>query len=319
MEKTILALSSLYPLEMSALEEYFNVLKLWKEEDPEAIIQAHKDNIVAIIATMGRPVSRKMIEALPNLEIICNAVVGVDNIDLPAAQERGILVTNTPDVVTADTADIALALILCVMRRVCEADLYIRVGKWLNGSMPFGTSLSGKTVGIAGMGRIGRAIAKRVSACDMNIVYYGPREKDDISYPYYQSLQDMALACDCLVLSCPGGEDTENLVDYSILEALGADGVLINVARGSVVNEQDLLVALKNKVIAGAGLDVYEKEPCVPEELSQMDNVVLLPHIGTATLETRAKMGQLVIDNLLAYFNGKPLLTPFPMKDEPTL
>lgn len=310
MEKTILALSSLYPVKMSELEQSFKVIKLWREEDPEAIIQKYRDNIVGV-ASAGRPVSQKLIEALPNLEIICNSGVGVDNIDLEAAQERGIVVTNTPDVVTADTADTALVLMLCVMRRVCEADLYIRVGRWLNGNMSLGSSLTGKVVGIVGMGRIGRAIAARAKACEMDVVYYGPNEKSDVPYRYYDDLKELAEACDCMVLSCPGGKGTEKMIDYEILESLGKTGILINVARGSVVNEEDLLVALSNKVLAGAGLDVFEREPCLPEEFGKMDNVVLLPHIGTATVETRRKMGQLVIDNILAHFNGKPLLTPF--------
>ncbi len=310
MAKTILALSSLFPLGMEGLESDFEVLRLWRENDPEARIREARSDIVAIIASAGRHVSRALIEALPNLEIISNFSVGTDNIDLDAAQERGVVVTNTPDILTSDTADVAMALLLSISRRVCEADIYVRVGRWQNGAMPLGATLTGKTAGIVGLGRIGQAIARRCAAFDMDVVYHGPQEKPEQLYPYYKSLQEMATACDFLILSCVGGDATRNLVDYSVLEALGTEGFLINIARGSVVLQDDLLAALSNGIIAGAGLDVYENEPQVPEGLFSMDNVVLLPHIGSATVETRAKMGQLVVDNIVAHFNGDPLKTP---------
>lgn len=308
--KTILALSSIYPVGFDALEPQFEVLKLWSEKDPEQAIRQHSADIVGIIASPNRAVSRKLIEALPNLEIISNFAVGIDNIDLAAAQERGIAVTNTPDVLTADTADTAMALLLAVVRRVVEGDAYVRVGKWLNGSMPLGATVSGKTAGIVGLGRIGGAIARRCAGFDMNILYHGRSEKKDEPYEYYGDLKDMAAACDFLILACSGGPETKHLINADILEALGPKGFLINIARGSVVDEEALLVALRNKAIAGAGLDVFESEPHVPDALFSMDNVVLLPHIGSATVETRTKMGQLVIDNLLAHFNGDPLKTP---------
>ncbi|MCB9989023.1 MAG: 2-hydroxyacid dehydrogenase [Rhodospirillales bacterium] len=310
MSKTLLALGSLLPSEMEELDRHFDVIKLWKEEDPEATLQAHKNEIQAILSRYdGKGVTRRMIEALPNLEMIAQFGVGVNNIDLTAAAERGISVTNTPDVLTADTADTALALLLAVSRRVCEADMFVRCGKWLNGAFPLGNTLQGKTVGILGLGRIGQAVARRCAAFDMDVLYNGPREKPDQPYTYCKSLREMADLSDYLILTCVGGPETEKVVDYDILEALGSKGFLINVARGSVVNQEDLLEALYNKNIAGAGLDVYDNEPHIPEALFAMDNVVLLPHIGSATIETRTVMGRLVIDNLLAYFNGEPLKT----------
>ncbi len=309
-KKTILALGSLLPAEMDALEKSFDLIRLWKESNPEAVLQAYKNDIVGILSAYnGIPVTARILGSLPNLEIVAQFGVGVDNIDLGAAKARGIAVTNTPDILTPDTADIALSLILCLMRRIVEADMYVRVGKWASGAFSLSTSLSGKTVGIVGMGRIGRAIAHRCLAFDMKIAYHGPRQKPDLPYPYYADLRQMAEASDVLVMACPGGSETKNLVTGKILKALGPKGYLVNIARGSVVNTEDLLIALRNRDIAGVGLDVYENEPNVPEALISMDNVVLLPHVGSATAETRSEMGRLVIANILAYFEGKPLLT----------
>lgn len=312
MKKKILALGSLLPAEMHKLAGHFDVVKLWTEPDPEATLQIHKENIVAILSTYnGLKVTRRIVESLPNLSIVAQFGAGVDNIDLDVIKERDILLTHTPDILTADTADLAIALMLAVMRRVVESDMYVRVGKWHAGAFPLATSLSGKTVGIVGMGRIGRAIAKRVAAFDMNVIYHGPHEKQDVPYQYYADLVQMATAADVLILACRGGDDTKHIVGARVLSALGSRGFLINIARGSVIKTEDLLVALSNRKIAGAGLDVYDNEPNVPQAMINMDNVVLLPHIGSATTETRTKMGELVISNILAHFNGDPIPTPF--------
>ncbi len=311
MKKTLLVMSGqILPAEMEALAEHFDLIRLWKERDPDAVLRERCNDIVAIASVHSVPVSKTLIEALPNLEIISQFAVGTDNIDLAAAKARGIAVTNTPDVLTDDTADTALALLLAVSRRVCEGDIYVRVGKWLNGPMPLGNSLKGKTAGIVGVGRIGRAIASRCEAFGMKIAYNGPNKKDDLSYDYVPDVHKLAEISDYLILSCPGGAETRHLVHSGILDALGPKGFLINVSRGSVVKEDDLVAALQEKKIAGAGLDVYANEPNVPQELVKMDNVVLLPHVGSATVETRGLMGQLVVKNLLAHFNGDPLLTP---------
>lgn len=311
MKKTILALGAMQSAEMDVLERDYNVLKLWKEKDPEAALQSSRLQIqVLLSAYNGMPVTRKIIESLPNLELIAQYGAGLNNVDVAAAREREIAVVSTPDAPTRDTADTAMALILSTLRRVVEADMFVRVGKWSNGAFPASTALAEKTVGICGFGRIGQAIAKRCSAFDMNVVYNGPREKSGQPYKYYNDLKEMASAVDVLVMACPGGEATHHLVNAPILKALGPKGYLINIARGTVVKTEDLLVALSNREIAGAGLDVYETEPSVPESLISMDNVVLLPHIGGGTVEARSAMGRLIIDNINAHFNGEPLLSP---------
>ena len=249
-------------------------------------------------------------EQLPQLKVIAQFAVGFDNIDLKTARERGIVVSNTPDVLTADTADTALALLLAVLRRVVECDHFFRQGTWLEETMPLGRSMAGKKVGIVGLGRIGQAIAKRCAAFEMELSYFGPRKKPEFPYTYYDDLKALAEDSEILIISCAATEQTRHIIREEILKALGPKGILINVARGSVVKQDDLLAALNDNVIAGAGLDVYESEPCCPKELISLDNVVLLPHIGSATIETRSSMGRLVIDNLDAFFDGKPLITP---------
>ena len=310
MKRTVLALQPLLEEEMKQLEEGYDIIRLWEMSDPVSVIKKHVYDIQAILSTYNSSgVSERLISALPNLEVIVQFGVGYDNIDLEAAQKRGIAVTNTPDVLTDDTADVALFLMLNVARRAVEADMFVRVGRWKSGPMPLSTSVSGKTVGIVGLGNIGKAIAKRAEAFNTKVVYHG-RSKKDVPYTYYDDLKEMADDSDFLILACAGGPETQNLITYDILESLGPNGYLINIARGSVVNEEDLLIALRNKAIAGAGLDVFANEPDVPEEMVKMDNVVLSPHVGSATLETRSKMGQLVLDNLNAYFEGRSLLSP---------
>lgn len=312
MKRALLVMGNqILPNEMAELEKHFDVIHLWKEKDPETVLQERRNDIVAIASAYYMPVSKTLIEALPNLEIISQFAVGTDNIDLAAAKARGIAVTNTPDVLTDDTADIALSLLLALSRRICESDMFVRVDKWrLNSAMPLGRTLKGKTAGIVGMGRIGQAIAKRCEAFGLKIVYNGKRKKEGVTYRFEPDLQKMAEESDYLILSCPGGAETRHMVHAPILEALGPEGYLINVSRGSVVHEEDLVNALVEKKIAGAGLDVYAIEPNVPEPLIKMDNVVLLPHVGSATIETRGIMGGLVVSNLLAHFRGDPLLTP---------
>lgn len=311
MKQTILALQSLLPDEMDILEDHFDVIRLWESTDPEQTIRNRRMDISGILSTYNsKGVSARLIEALPNLEIIAQFGAGYDNIDVATAHKHNIEVTTTPDVLTDDTADVALFLLLNVARRAVEADMFVRLGRWQGGAFPLSTSLSGKKVGIVGLGKIGAAIAKRAEAFNMKICYFGRIKKENIPYVYYNSLLDMAKNADFLVIACSGGEDTKNLIDYKVLEALGKKGYLINIARGSVVNEEDLLIALRNKAIAGAGLDVFAHEPNVPEEMIKMDNVVLSPHVGSATMETRSKMGLIVINNFLAHFEGNPLLTP---------
>jgi len=311
MKKIILALGAMQPAEMDILESEYQVIKLWKEKDPEATLQNCKSDIQVILSTYnGIPVTRKMIEALPNLELIAQYGAGLNNVDVIASRERDIAVISTPDAPSIDTADTAMALILTTVRRIVEADMFVRVGKWSNGAFPLSPSLRGKTVGLCGFGRIGQAIAKRCQAFEMNIVYHSPRPKTELPFQHFDSLKDMAMQVDILVMACIGGDTTKHIANASIFKALGPKGFFINIARGSVVNIEDLLVALSNKEIAGAGLDVYENEPSVPHALISMDNVVLLPHIGGGTNETRSEMGRLVIANIMAHSNGEALISP---------
>lgn len=311
MKKIVLALGAMQSSEMDILESEFDVIKLWKEKDPEAALQAHKLQVQVILSTYnGMPVTKKIIEALPNLELIAQYGAGLNNIDVASARLRDVAVVSTPDAPTRDTADTAMALILTTLRRVVEADMFVRVGKWNSGAFPASISLAEKTVGICGFGRIGQAIAKRCGAFDMKVVYNSPREKTDQPYRYFKDLREMAENVDVLVMACPGGDSTHHIANAAVFKALGVKGYFINIARGSVVNTDDLLVALSNRAIAGAGLDVYETEPSVPHALISMDNVVLLPHIGGGTVEARSNMGQLVIANIKAHFNGEPLISP---------
>jgi lactate dehydrogenase-like 2-hydroxyacid dehydrogenase len=309
-QRTVLAFSPLLPPEMKRLEDRFHVVRLYNESDPEKTLQTVRNDVVAIIATGHTPLRRNVLEALPNLEIISQYSVGTDNIDFDVTRARNIAVTNTPDVLTDDTADIAVSLLLALSRRICEADMFVRVGKWNSGPMPLGVTPKGKTVGILGLGRIGKAIAKRLTAFEMRVVYHNRRQKADIGWSYYSDLEKMAKDADYLVASCPGGMETHHLINARVLAALGPKGYLINVSRGTVVDEDALVAALTSKTIAGAGLDVYAHEPNVPDVLKGMDNVVLLPHIGSATIETRTIMGEIVLANLEAHFSGKPLITP---------
>lgn len=301
--KTILALTPGHPGQLEKLEKDFTILRLWKEREAEAAIAEQANNIVAITTYLA-PVREVLMDALPNLEIIAVGAVGYDHIDLEAAAKRRITVTNTPDVLTDDTADLGVTLMLTLLRRVVEGDAFIRAGLWTQKGFPLGRSPREKTLGIVGMGAIGQAFAKRAEAFGMHVIYHGPNIKD-VPYVYYDDLAEMAVKSDVLALTCPGGAATRHLIDYNILGHLGANGYLVNIARGSVVKQDDLLVALSNRIIAGAALDVYENEPNVPDAFFVMDNVVLSPHIGSATLETRRVMGELVVANILACLNGE--------------
>lgn len=245
---------------------------------------------------------------LKSLEIISCFGVGVDAIDFEKTQKNNIRVTNTPDVLNKSVADIALALILATTRNIVNADKFVRKNLWPKGAFPFGSSIDGKTLGIAGFGRIGNEIAIRAQSFGLNIAYHNRNQKD-LPFSYFSSIEELAAASDILLCMLPGGENTKHAIDAAVFRNLGATGIFLNVGRGTSVDEDALIAALRDKQIAGAGLDVYADEPNVPEGLLDMDNVVLLPHIGSATVETRRAMGKLTIDNLEAYFANKPLLT----------
>jgi hydroxypyruvate reductase len=308
----ILIVGPLYPPTQARVEELFTAHRLWEAADRQALLREVADRARGIAVYALHPCPAAIIEALPRLEIIACFGIGVDLIDLACARARGIQVTNTPDVVTGDTADLALALMLAVLRRVAEGDRFVRRGDWRNGLLPFGRSLGGRRLGIIGLGRIGQAIARRADAFGMQIAYHGPRPKPAAPYRYFADPVGLAAWSEVLAVAAPGGEATRHLVGPAVIAALGPDGVLINIARGSVVDETALTAALADGGIAGAGLDVFEREPAVPAALLEMDNVVLTPHIGTATHDTRQAMGDLMIENLLAHFAGRKLPTPVP-------
>jgi hydroxypyruvate reductase len=310
MKPEIVVIGPMYPACEERLDREFAVHRLWQAADPQAFLCGVADQVrgVALYALHGCP--SPVIQALPKLEIIACMGIGVDKIDLECAKSRGVRVTNTPDVVTDATADIALALTLATERRIAEADRFVRRGDWVKGDLALGRSLRGRKVGIVALGRIGQAIAKRCEAFGMEIAYYGPRRKDGVAYPYFADLVALAEWADILIVAAPGGAATRNLVSRAVIDALGPDGTLINIARGSVVDEVALVEALGSGRLGRAGLDVYVSEPHVPEALFTMDNVVLSPHTGSATHDTRRAMGDLTVDNLLAHFAGKPLLTP---------
>jgi lactate dehydrogenase-like 2-hydroxyacid dehydrogenase len=277
----------------------------------DPVLDAHGEEIAAIITRGGVRTDAALIARLPKLELIANYGVGYDSVDVAAAASYGVVVTNTPDVLNDEMADFAVGLLLATVRRLPQAHGHVRSGRWAKGeSFPLSTSLRGRTIGIAGTGRIGKVIARRLEGFDVPVSTYGRRPHPDPCYPFYPNLRDLAQAVDTLIVVLPGGAPTSKLVDAQVLEALGPNGILINVSRGSVVDEAALIEALQSGKILGAGLDVFENEPCVPEALMRMEQVVLLPHIGTATHHTRGLMAQLVIDNMRAWFDGKGPLTP---------
>jgi lactate dehydrogenase-like 2-hydroxyacid dehydrogenase len=310
MKIEIVVAPRLYQPVMARLESEFTVRPLWEARDPLAFLAPLAERVRGFASFTGYPVTSALIQALPKLEIIATMSVGTDHIDLAAARARGIAVTNAPDVLTDCVADLGMGLVINLARNLIAADRFVRDGQWLKAMFPLATKLGGATMGIVGLGRIGKAVAKRAEAFGMRIVYFGRERQHGIAYPFYDDLAAMAHDSDYLMLTCPGGEATRNLIDAKILAALGPEGRLINIARGSVVDQPALIAALSSGALGGAALDVYADEPRVPEGLSTLDNVVLAPHIASATHATRAVMGNLMIDNLLAHFAGKKLLTP---------
>ena len=311
MSKPELLLMGEYPaVDMAALEADYAVRRYWEAPDKAAFLALRAGAIRAIATRGDLGASGEVINALPSLEIISCFGVGVDAIDLATARARGIKVTTTPDVLNEDVADLALALMLGIARQIPQADAYTRSGKWRNGAFPLLTRMNGKRLGILGLGRIGLAIARRAEGFAMPISYCTRTKRDSVAYHYCANAVELANQSDFLVAILPGGGATENIVNADVLRALGSKGYFINVARGSVVDEQALLEALEAKTIAGAALDVFWNEPNINPRFFTLPNVVLHPHGGSGTTETRAAMGKLVRDNLAAHFAGKPLLTP---------
>ncbi len=293
--------------------EAFTVHSLAAATNRDAFLASlGKVRAMAVSAPVER-INDALLARFPDLEIIASFGVGYDHIDVSAAAWREVVVTHTPDVLTEEVADTALGLLLCTVRELPRAERYLRSGKWRERDYPLSrATLRNRVVGLVGMGRIGRAIARRLEAFGVPIAYHTRQPRRELAYRHYPNLIDMARAVDILLVIVPGGTATRNLIDAKVLEALGPEGILINVARGSVVDEPALIAALKQGKIMAAGLDVFAREPNVPEELMAMENVVLLPHLGSASAFTREKMDQLLVDNILAWAAGEPPLTPVP-------
>lgn len=300
-----------YPAwDMEDLEAKYRMHKLWEATDKDALLTGKADAIRAIATRGELGASAALMARLPKLEIVSCYGVGTDAIDLGHARANGIRVTNTPDVLTEDVADIGIGLLLSVARNIPQADAYVRNGSWTNGNMQLVTRVCGKKLGIVGMGRVGAAVAKRAAAFDCAISYYDINRRGDLPYAYVGDLVDLARDSEFLIVTLAGGESTKNIINASVLEALGPDGILVNISRGSTVDETALLAALESKTIKGAGLDVFWNEPAIDERFLKLGNVVLQPHHASGTVETRKAMGRLVRDNLAAHFSGQALLTP---------
>lgn len=304
-----LMIGPMHPVCMEEIDSLGTIHRYWEAEDKEALLAevGEKIDIVATDGHHGCP--EPILSKLPNVKLISSYGVGYDNIDVPAANKHGARVTNTPDVLNDAMAEITVGLMISLARRLPEAEIFTRSGKWEQGNFGLTGELTGATAGILGLGRIGKEIARRLVAMKMNVVYHGRNEQKDQPYQYYGDLKEMAKAVDWLVVITPGSAETTGLVNAEVLEALGPEGALVNVARGAVVDEEALVAALKSGTLGGAALDVFEEEPRPHPELLTMPNTVLSPHQGSATRRTRALMGKLVVDNIRAHLMGEELLT----------
>lgn len=307
---SLLLVNRFHPETISRLDALYSTYKLWEAGDENAQRELIKEiaphcRVAATAAWQCSP----LVYELPGLELLSCFGVGTDGIDFDTTRRCDITVTNTPDVLNDAVADLAMALLLATHRNLINADRHVREGQWLRSGFPFSRSLAGRRLGIVGLGAIGKEIVLRALPCKMHIAYHNRHRNPELPYTYHDSLEALARESDVLLSMLPGGAATGKLIDEPAFRALGPEGIFINVGRGSTVNEAALIAALEQGVIAGAGLDVYQNEPHVPEALTALPNVVLFPHIGSATVETRQAMGQLVMDNIAAHFAGKELLT----------
>ena len=310
MKPEVLVVAPIYKPAQATLEATYTTHPFWNAPDRAALVAEVAPRIdVVVTSGGGAGIQRALIEQLPQLKLIACFSVGLDAVDLAAARARSIAVTNTPDVLTDDVADLAIGLMLATARRIAAADRFVRAGHWLKGGFALTSKVSGKRLGIVGMGRIGQAIARRAAAFDMPIAWHGPAKKN-LPYQYQPQLVELARSVDFLVAACPGGDQTRGLISREVLTALGPNGIFINIARGSVVDEAAMVELLVSGQLGGAGLDVFVDEPRAPAALFNLDNVVLQPHQASATNETRGAMAQLVLDNIAAYAAGRPLPTP---------
>ncbi len=301
------------PIVQTGVTSQFRAHLLWQADDPDAYLREHGPRIrgVATNSAHGR-LDARWFDRLPALEIVANFGVGYDNVDAAEAARRGIVVTNTPDVLTDEVADLALGLLIATVRQIPQADRYLRAGHWASKPFPLTATLRDRRIGIVGLGRIGKAIARRCESFGLPIAYHGRTRQPDAPYAYHGSVAELASAVNVLIVVTPGGDETRHLIDAKVLQALGADGVLVNVSRGSVVDEDALLAALRDGTILAAGLDVYENEPDIRPEFRTVENAVVLPHVASGSVHTRNAMGQLVVDNLASWFGGHGPRTPVP-------
>ena len=309
--REVILLGPMKPLVVKGLEAIGRLHKSTEAKDLQSFYASHAHVRAIACAATSEYLGDAFIRRFPKLQIISSFGVGYDHIDAKAAAAHGVIVTNTPKVLTEEVADTALGLLLCTVREFPQAERYLRAGKWLEKAYPLtkGT-LRNRSVGIVGMGAIGQAIARRLDSFGVPVVYHARQPRAHLRYRHYPKLTDMARDVDTLMVIVPGGAATANMINAEVLDALGPNGILINMARGSVVDEVALIKALAEKRIMAAGLDVFAKEPQVPQELIAMDNVVLFPHVGSASVYTRDRMDQLVVDNIAAWAAGKPPLTP---------
>jgi lactate dehydrogenase-like 2-hydroxyacid dehydrogenase len=307
----VLMTGPMMPMIVDQIDDAFILHRLWEAENPQKLIAEVGPRIRGVAASAyHEPIGEAFFAQLPKLEIVSSFGVGYDHIDAKAAGRHGILVTNTPDVLTDEVADTCLGLVLNTVRQLARAERYLRAGHWRDKPFMLTDSLRGKTAGILGLGRIGKAIAQRLEAFGVECFYHGRTRQNGVPYVYFGSLLEMARKVDILIAVTPGGDETKHLIDHAVMEALGPKGILINVGRGTVVDEKALVQCLQSGALGSAGLDVFEDEPKVPYELTEMEHVVLLPHVGSGSHHTRNAMGQLVVDNLLDWFAGKGPRSP---------
>jgi lactate dehydrogenase-like 2-hydroxyacid dehydrogenase len=309
--RDVVLIGPLKPVVVKGLDAICTVHKLADATDKDPFIAAHSGARAIACSDTRELIPGSLMARFPQLEIVASFGVGYDHMDVKWAAAHNVVLTNTPDVLTEEVADTALGLLLCTVRELPQADRYLRAGKWLERGYPLTrATLRNRTVGMVGMGAIGQAIARRLDAFGVPVVYHTRQPRREVGYQHYPSLMEMAKAVEILMLIVPGGPGTANMINAEVLDALGPQGILINMARGSVVDEVALIKALQEKRIMAAGLDVFASEPEVPQELIAMDNVVLFPHLGSASVHTRERMDQLVVDNIAAWAVGKPPLTP---------
>ncbi len=307
----ILLTAPMHPAVTAGLQGHFTLHRLWEQDDRDAFLSAHASGIRGIAtSTLYGRVDDALFSKLPALEIVASFGVGYDNVDVKAAASRGVVVTNTPGVLNEEVADFAIGLLLATIRRLPQAERFLRDGLWREAAFPLSPTLRERKIGILGLGGIGKAIARRLEGFGVAIAYHGRTRQEGVAYPWHATPLALAQACDTLIVIVPGGASTERIVDAPVLEALGPNGVLVNVARGSVIDEDALITALRNRTILAAGLDVYAHEPHVPPALLDLPNAVLMPHIASASEYTRDAMGRLVADNLISWFTRGEAVTP---------